>query len=65
MNFSRIENRNKDLEKLYFTCTKEDAITYHGEYAYEYYTEDYTQWLEHKVVELTKLIKEIGIYKSG
>ena len=43
MNFSRIENRNKELEKLYFACTKEEAITYHNESTYEYYAEEYTQ----------------------
>ena len=58
MNFSRIENRNKELEKLYFACTKEEAITYHNESTYEYYAGEYTQWLEHKVEELTKLVGE-------
>lgn len=56
MSLDYIKNRNKELERLYFTCTKEVAVTYDPEYNFEYYTEDYTKWLESKLEEMTKVI---------
>lgn len=45
-----IGNRNTDLEQVFKEETGINAVTYNEEYDYEHYIEEYTQWLENKVI---------------